>query len=77
MPLEDAQLVINKWRLGENTGSNPVLTTLIKLVYEQPMRWDALIRNESQVAEWLDVSQLHLQVNYHHKSKVGCTETLW
>jgi len=32
-------------------GSNPVLTTLIKLVYEQPMRWDALIRNGSQVAE--------------------------
>ena len=33
-------------------GSSPVLTTLIKLVYEQPMRWDALIRNGSQVAEW-------------------------
>ena len=32
-------------------GSSPVLTTLIKLVYEQPMRWDALIRNGSQVAE--------------------------
>ena len=33
------------------TGSSPVLTTLIKLVYEQPLRWDALIRNGSQVAE--------------------------
>jgi hypothetical protein len=33
------------------TGSSPVLTTLIKLVYEQPMRWDALIRNGSQVME--------------------------
>jgi hypothetical protein len=32
-------------------GSSPVLTTLIKLVYEQPMRWDALIRNGSQVME--------------------------
>jgi hypothetical protein len=36
------------------TGSNPVLTTLIKLVYEQPLRWDALIRNGSQVAELVD-----------------------
>ena len=35
-------------------GSSPVLTTLIKLVYEQPLRWDALIRNGSQVAEWRD-----------------------
>jgi len=32
-------------------GSNPVLTTLLKLVYEHPMRWDALIRNGSQVME--------------------------
>ena len=31
------------------TGSSPVLTTLIKLVYEQSLRWDALIRNGSQV----------------------------
>ena len=27
-------------------GSNPTGTTLIKLVYEQPLRWDALVRME-------------------------------
>ena len=32
-------------------GSNPILTTLLKLVYEQPMRWDALIRTE---VRWLN-----------------------
>ena len=32
-------------------GSNPVLTTLIKLVYEKPLRWDALIRKE---VRWLN-----------------------
>ena len=32
--------------MGEIAGSSPVLTTLIKLVYEQSLRWDALVRTE-------------------------------
>lgn len=35
-------------------GSNPVLTTLIKLVYEQPLRWDALIITEVRWRNWID-----------------------
>ena len=36
----------------KNAGSNPILTTLIKLVYEQPLRWDALIRMEVKCRKW-------------------------
>ena len=47
-------------------GSNPVLTTLIKLVYEQPMRWDALIRNGSQVADWIRLVRRVRNYTVHH-----------
>ena len=39
-----------------HTGSNPVLTTLIKLVYEQPLRWGALIITEVRWRNWIDAT---------------------
>lgn len=39
-------MIAHRPRKVGSTGSNPVRTTLIKLVYEQPLRCDALVRME-------------------------------